>query len=367
MNPVKLAIIKWQFRRRRDVVYEGLESSLNSQGTKRQELISETFRRWGDREAARGKWIAHAYRSISRRLEGGKALSEALAPFIPVEEMLTIEAGEKGVTVEGKLKLSLAIESARMQKRAGDDMKKAVNGAMAEPMTQLVIFIITSIVYGKMIWPAMLEQFPDHFWPSWCLPIVYFQLWTANNWIVIGALCGLVILYYWSLPNWSGKGRQFLDRFPPYSVYRDRMASALLGVLGGLLHGGLTLEEALRRVEPRSTPYLRSHVRRMIRLLPASGKEPMKALSTGLFSLPVLDRIEDAASSREFDETLVHMGKEALGSIIETIRRAAVAAGLGIVSLVAVLFLYQTAVQVFGIQDTTDAYIASMNKSKARP
>lgn len=357
MNPLKLRIIKWQFQRRRDRVYEGIENNLNSVGTKRQELTADLFRRWASREAARGKWVAHVYRSICRRLEEGKSLSAALGPFIPVEEMLTIEAGERGATADGKSKLARAVESARLQKQANDAMKKAVQGAMFEPMTQILIFGAMSIIYGIWIWPEMLQQFPAEYWPSWSLPILYVQIWTANNWAFIALLSGLIWLYYWSLPNWTGRGRMMLDKLPPFSVYRDRMASAMLGVLGGLLHGGLTLEEALLRIEARSTPYLRWHVRRMLRALPASGGEPMKALSTGLFSQPVLDQIEDASSSREFDETLVHMGREALGSVIETIRRSAVAAGFTIVALIAFLFLYQTAVQVFGIQDATDAFI----------
>lgn len=359
MNSIVLWLVKRQFKGYREHVYRALENGLVHSGTKKQELFAETFKRWAARDAKRGKLIAYAYRGIQKRLEGGKSLSEALAPFIPLEEMLTIQAGERGVVQKGdKPKIALAIESARRQKVAGDEMRKAVNGAMAEPITQLIVFFVTSMIYGAFIWPEMLTSFPIEFWPSWTTPIIHLQVWAAGNWTFLSGLIVLAGLYYWALPNWTGSLRKYLEMAPPFSIYRDRMASALLGVLGGLLHGGLTLEESLKRIEARSTPYLKWHVRRMIRLL--NGKDPMRALGTGLFSQAVLDRIEDAASSRAFDETLTHMGREALSSIIDVVKRAAYAANVIIISLIAILFLYQTAVQVFGVQDAADNYMTRL-------
>lgn len=360
MNSIKLWFIKRAFLRNRVAYYEALESGLTHVGTRRQELEATTFKRWADRDISRHKLVGYAHRAIQRRLEGGKTLSESLAPFIPVEEMLTIQAGEKGVVTDGiKPKIVLAIESARRQKESSDEMRTAINGAMLEPITQLIIFTLTSILFGAYVWPEMLSSFPIQYWPEWTLPIIKVQMWTANNGLFLTLLIVAIFAYYYSLPNWTGRVRQILEKIPPYSIYRDRMASALLGVIGGLLHGGLTLEESLRRVEARSTPYLKWHVRKMIKASAASGKDPMKALHTGLFSQDVLDRLEDAASSRDFDETLAHIGREALGSIIKVVKRAVTYSSITILALIAGLFLYQTAVQVFGVQDAADNYMAA--------
>lgn len=366
MNPITLRYVKYQFNKHRGVVYQSLENGISQTGTKKQELLSDTFKRWADRDSKRGKAIAYAYRAIQKRLETGKSLSDALAPFIPVEEMLTIQAGERGVVNSGeKPKLALAIESARRQKDAGDEMRKAINGAMIEPMSQVVIFILMSLIYGVFVWPEMLHSFPVEYWPGWTVPFIQMQVWMANNWLFSIGIVAIIALYYWSLPNWSGKVRMIFDEFPPYSIYRDRMASALLGTLGGLLHGGLTLEESLRRIQARSTPYLKWHIRRMIRGIPSSGKDPMKALNTGLFSKHILDQIEDAASSREFDETLTHIGRAALNSVIDVVKRAVIAASVSILAFVGMLVLYQTAVQIFGVQDAADNFMAaSSNNTK---
>lgn len=365
MTPLYLWWVKKRFASNRIHVYEALINSLVSVGSKRQELQSETFKRWADRDSRRGKAIAFAFRSIQKRLEAGKPLSDALGPFIPVEEMLTIQAGERGSTSgdkdKKKPKVAIALESARMQKMAADEMKSAARGALTEPVSQIATFFLTSVLYGFFVWPEMMRSFPEKYWPAWAMPMIDIQLFAANNWFFFGGVFLLIYAYYWSLPNWTGRYRKIFDKFPPYSVYRDRMASALLGVLGGLLHGGLTIEEALRRVEAKAKPYLKWHVRQMIRLLPASGKDPMKALSTGLFSQDILDRIEDASASREFDETLAHMGHEALSSVVKLVQRTTKAAAVGISAMVAVLFLYMTMVQIFGIQDATDKYIASQS------
>lgn len=358
MNQIKLWLVKYMFKSNRIAVYESLESSLSHVGTKKQELISVTFKRWADRDIARGKYIGSAYRAIQQRLERGMDLSEAMSPFIPVEEMLTIQAGEKGIVISGdKPKIALAIESARNQKIAADEMKAAVRGVLLEPISQTVIFLLSSMIYGAFVWPEMLAAYPEKYWPGWSLPMIQFQVWTAANWSFSFLVVVILAIYYWSLPNWTGKSRLLAEKLPFWSIYRDRMASAMLGVLGGLLHGGLTLEEALKRINKRSTPYLKWHINRIIRIIPSCGDNPMLALKTGLFSQSVLDRVEDAHSSREFDETLTHIGREALGSILKVVKRTVMFASLIIITIIAVAFLYQTAVQVFGVQDATDNFL----------
>ena len=114
-------------------------------------------------------------------------------------------------------------------------------------------------------------------------------------------------------------------------------------------------------IRDRASPYMRWHLNRIIRRYDSPGTEGVAALRTGLFSRRMMDRVEDAASGRSFDETLKDVGTRSLKLVVRTLKAQAVASSALMFIVVGVLFIYVTAVVVLGIQDATDAFTKTLS------
>ena len=134
------------------------------------------------------------------------------------------------------------------------------------------------------------------------------------------------------------------------------MHVALLGVMAALVTSGRTVRQSYVAVKNMSTPYMDWHLGRMLRRYDASGADPMSSIKTGLFTRPIVDRIEDAKGNRTFEKTLAYVGDTSLKVIVRLVAQQATSANLIFMVLIGIGFVYMTVVSVVGAQDATDAY-----------
>lgn len=349
---------KRAFLKVRADVYESLASQLTDAGSRRVETLAETFGAWAKRDSARGLRVAAVYAAIEQRLRKGNSFAGSLKGFVPKEETMLIDAGE----ASGRL--AQAFRAALTSQSANDEMRGTMAGAMMQPAFNFVGLVVSSIVLGNMLWPDLLATFDAKYWPTWCMPLIESNIWLANNWPL--SLVALLALpaYYLSLPRWTGRSRQFFDRIPPWSLYRDRNASGLLVILAGLIRAGLTVDDAIDRVRKSSTPYMRWHLALMLTRLQTHSNDPIKAFETGLFSRPILDRLADALRTRAPDEALSLMGEKSLQAILRMVAKAAAAANSICMLVIGLLFAYSIAAQVIGAQDASSAFVTDMTAMK---
>jgi len=339
-------------------VYENLASQLTDAGSRRVETLAETFGAWAKRDRARNMSVATVYSAVEQRLRKGASFSAALKGFVPREETMLIDAGEASGRLADAFRAALTSQS------ADDEMRGTMAGAMMQPAFNFFGLVVTSVVLGKMLWPDLMSTFATKYWPSWCLPLIESNIWLANNWPVMIVMLLFLPAYYLTLSRWTGRFRQFFDRIPPWSLYRDRNASSLLVILAGLIRSGLTVDVALDRVRQSSTPYMRWHLSLMLRRLQIHANEPIKAFETGLFSQPILDRLNDALRTRSPDEALSHMGEKSLQAILKVVKRSAAFANGLCMLVIGLLFAYSIAVQVIGAQDASSAFVTDMTSMK---
>jgi type II secretory pathway component PulF len=353
---LKIYFAKRSFLSQRGDVYEMLENNLTETGSRKVSTMHEIFTAWSTREASRNNSIYLVHRTIATRLAQGYTFSAAIAPFIPPDEALILEAGEAAG------KLAEALRSAQLQKKAGGEISSMVAAAMAEPAMSVISIGLTGWVCGSWLWPEMLRVVDPKFWPGWALPLVEFEMALAQNWQVVGFFFLIAFVYWWSIPRWTGRVRQVFDKVPPWSIYRDHQAAAFLGVLGGLLQSGMELDQAMGRIEKKSPPWLRWHIRKIRARLAVVGANPLTSLDTGLLSPRILDLIEDAARNRSFDASLTHMGTDALPIIIRRVKIMAATAGTVMTLLTGMLFVYQVAVQQSGTTQATNNFTRASMK-----
>lgn len=339
-------------------VYENLASQLTDAGSRRVETLAETFGAWAKRDHARGMSVAAVYTAVEQRLRKGQSFSAALKGFVPKEEVMLLDAGE----ASGRL--AQAFRAALTSQSANAEMRGTMAGAMLQPAFNFLGLVVSSIVLGKMLWPDLLATFAPKYWPSWCMPLIESNIWLADNWPVMFLVMLALPAYYLSLPRWTGRSRQFFDRIPPWSLYRDRNASGLLVILAGLIRAGLTVDDAIERVRKSSTPYMRWHLGLMLKRLKIHANDPIKAFETGLFSRPILDRLADALRTRAPDEALSMMGEKSLQAILKLVKNSAAFANMICMLVIGLLFAYSIAAQVIGAQDASSAFVAEMTASK---
>lgn len=96
--------------------------------------------------------------------------------------------------------------------------------------------------------------------------------------------------------------------------------------------------------------------------LSTAGSNPLSSLNTGLFSQKMQDLIEDAARNRSFDETLAHLGTDAMPLIVARVRKMALVTGAVLALITGVMFLYQIGVQQMGVNEATGNFIRTQMK-----
>jgi type II secretory pathway component PulF len=347
---------KRSFLANRGDLYEMIAANFAEGGSGRVSTMREIFKAWEIREAARKNSIALIHRFIVKRLDDGMSFSKAISPFIPKEEVLVIEAGEASGRLVDALQSSIA------QKKAGAEINSITTAALSEPAMGAVTIFGTSWFCGSLLWPQLLSVVHEEHWPGWALPLIYFDVFIARYWQIVIGVFLLAFLYIWSLPRWTGATRSFFDKIPPWSVYRDRQSASFIGVLGGLLAAGMETDKALQRIERGSSSWMSWHIHRIRRRYAVSGANPMRAFNTGLFSMSIIDLIEDAARNRSFEDTLIHMSSEALPIIVGKVRSMAIATGMVLSVFTGLIFMYQIAVQQSGVNSAVDSFSQSQQK-----
>jgi type II secretory pathway component PulF len=356
LHQLSIFLAKNAFMSERGEIYTLLEANFAETGSRRVSTIRELFSAWASREASRNNDIHLAHRAIVKRLDNGMAFAVAIAPFIPREEALILEAAEaSGHLTQG-------LRSVNAQRNASAEINGLVLAAIAEPAMSLAAICLTGWFCGNSLWPELLKVVTEKYWPAWTLPLIHFEIALAQHWQVMGSIFVFIFLYLWSIPRWTGRVRSVFDRVPPWSIYRDRQSAVFLGVLGGLLAAGMELDAALARMQHCGSPWLNWHIMNMRQKLAVVGANPLTAMNTGLFSYKILDLIEDAARNKSFDSALSHLGTDAMPLIVQRVKSMTIVTGTVFSILTGMVFMYQMAVQQSGVNEATSRYMQSQSR-----
>lgn len=363
IDSAKREFVRWQFDRLRPTVYEGLVNILNAPAGAAKPLWSSVFKEWASRAHRRGnKSDARLYRSISERLLEGQPLSKALHPFVPIEDALIIETGERTGN------FSQALEMLANSYETEQAIRSATAGAFKAPAASLLSFLGISVLMGLQFWPNMLDAVNAKYWDDWAMVMVNFQMWLASNiWAPIPFIA-VYSLYYYSKSNWSGLGRSWAEQMPmsPYSIHRDQTAAKFLLVLSSLMGAKMLMSQALEVISRSSTPYLRSHIAAIRYRKEAYPSDLSRMINTGLFNDQLLDRIANASMGMQPDMALQHIGSTAMNSVTDIVRKRANLAGVTLNSAVGLLIVWYSASLVIGFQVANDRMLKSQKMSDAQ-
>jgi type II secretory pathway component PulF len=173
--------------------------------------------------------------------------------------------------------------------------------------------------------PIMVKMSPPDVWSPFNQSVRSFCEFVADHGgTVLLVFFVILFVFSWSISRWSGNIRGVCEQFPvstgmllfpvcpflvPLSIYRDFQVSILFSSMAVLLQSGMTLTETIRSLIPRSSPWMRWHLERVLYSLHYRPAEYMEAFSKGLLGPMLLAKLSSAIRhTPHFDKLIIKLG-----------------------------------------------------------
>ena len=268
-----------------------------------------TLRSYEIRARKRDASAALLYHHMLRESMNG-SLSQALRGIMPANELIMIDAIQ--TAGDAALARGLYFMSETVEKI--DKMILTVRKAVVYPIMLFVIFAALLTGFSFYAVPVLEDLMPPDKWPL-LGRILYAISSTVRHYgiYMLGFLIILVVAFIKSLANWHGPLRKRVDNWVPYSLYRDFSGAMLIVSLSSLMRTGVSLRSSLERAIRFSTPWMRWHLQQILRGLASEHAAKFGyAFRTGVLSMEMEDRVQDAAERRDPVAAFVKIG---IGSI----------------------------------------------------
>jgi type II secretory pathway component PulF len=245
------------------------------------------------------KVIPRIIDDIIYHLNHGEMLVDAFRPYVPDDEYMLMYAGAKAGTLPDALQL-LCEAKGRTSAMVQASMK-----AITQPLMYLVIIYAFLRILGTQILPSLVSGPMASKHPSSSQQILVFASNLATGWyapISLGILLLLAAAIWFSLRRVTGHGRVILERFPPWSIYRDVQGYVWITAFLALVLAQVPDKEALRIQASAASPWLKERLEAILTNLTVNGLTfPDALLSTG-FEFPsprIIDDVEANWVSKE--------------------------------------------------------------------
>lgn len=299
--------------------------------------------------------VARVTAACIRGVEDGVQMSVTLEPYASVVERSIISAGEEASGGE----LGLAFERAVK----GMGRRQLLADAVTEPLQQAKItgYLSAMMVIGWSFWvaPQLQALVSMDQVASSTLLMFDFGDFIRDAWlpIVVGAVVGYQYVKR-SLPGAKRTGDigKFVDKLPPYSIYRIFQGTQFIDNLATLLGGGVPLITALENMVTHADPWLRARVE-PVRQHVENGKRLSDALRMTGYEFPDRESIAflNAIQSKAGNGSELNAFAERwVGESVKRIRRVAGWANIAAMMLAAGFFMLMVAA-VLGLTQVSSA------------
>lgn len=346
-------IQRWQaekeFRARRADFYYDLANALEDRVP-----LFTTLRKYEARARRRDPGAVPMYQSMLRAAQSG-SLSDAMRGIVPNNELIMLDAIQSSGDEAMAKGLYFMSETVEKTDRMVRTMKKAVT----YPLILFVLFSGMLAAFSFFAVPVLESLLPPEKWPF--MGRVLYAISSAVREFGIFIAAAIVIgatAFIRSLPRWSGPSRKAFDKRLPYSLYRDFSGAMLIVSLSSLMRTGVSLRSSLERAVRFSTPWMRWHLREILRTLAGGGSSGFgQAFNTGVLSQVMEDRVQDASERRDPVTAFVRIGVGSIDRIERNIQESAgrinniMIAAAGIVLGIMMMGFFMTAFEMqTGIQ-----------------
>lgn len=239
---------------------------------------------------------AIAMRQWQKNLEQGMSFSDATRGWLPPEETLLVTSADIS-------NLVIALESIGKVVEGVEKIKRAMRNAIAYPLFLLILTFLIIVMVGIYLVPPLIEAVGvDVEWTGIAKTLIVVSEFCINYWhIIAGCFVGLILVIWFSLPNWTGRLRFKFDKLPPWNVYKLHTSVGWLMSLSAMVAAGVTVPDAMRMLADNASAYLRSILESALRFI-ANGDNLGVALANTKTDFPNQDIIGDLTIYSEMND-----------------------------------------------------------------
>ena len=252
-------------------------------------LYARQLRRRGKRS------VPNILDSIRTRMDTkGLSFAEAIRPYVPSDEYMMIVSGDKANNLPGALDLVCDVKT-RIRK-----IMRAVRSALYQPASYLGVIFISLYVIANWVVPSLVTTSSIMKTDDASLHILVLvsSLATGKMAIVSAtAIAALTAALWLSLTRLTGPVRVFLERFPPWSTYRNVQGYVWLSGFIALVRAGMPDTEALQHQADTATPWLHERLDAILANLGPRGQSLPEAMFAAGYNFPSPEMIDDIEAS----------------------------------------------------------------------
>jgi type II secretory pathway component PulF len=186
----------------------------------------------------------------------GQTLDEALESWIPPAELALISAGEASGELVGAYTRAIKLVESQ------EGMWAAAIAGLAYPLLLGVMICMTLYSFATEMLPTIAATADVSRLVGAGAIVIAISEYIQNWWeitLFFGFLFLLLVLF--SMPLYTGPGRVWLDRIPPWSIYRSVHGALFLSSFSTLQRSGMPIEKCLITLMKSGSPWLQSRIK----------------------------------------------------------------------------------------------------------
>jgi len=218
------------------------------------ENIREVYSGGGKRTNAHTQLATEALAALADNRPGHQ-FEDVLMRWLPDNEAALLHTGLRTGALES------ALEQAIVTARTFAVIRSATLQCIAYPLFFIALMAGIVGMFSSEVMPVLLKIIPASRLTG-TLAFMHGLSQVVNDYGLLILLAGLALmaLIFWSLSDYTGRGRRVLDRLPPWSVYRILQGAAFLTNMGSLMKAQVNQAESLTILESFASPWLRQRI-----------------------------------------------------------------------------------------------------------
>lgn len=284
------------------------------------EALKELYRIYSQEGKKRSAPVAIVIDSCLAGMNNGISFTERLSEWVPPEEGMLLQSGE----ASGQL--AAAFNEAEKIMEAKKQIVSAVAGAISYPIALIAMTGFLLNMIATELVPQLAQVVDPSTWTGSAAILNALANFTTHYGLfTVAGLITLGLFITVSLPRLNGPLRIWLDRIPPWSIYRMVQGSTFLLNVSAMITSGMRLNVALTKLAAPANPWLKLRINGTLKEL-AAGKNFGEALCATGYNFPDQKANRFLSVIAEYsglDLALAKFGRSWLAETVQWIQRIA--------------------------------------------